>query len=555
MATLNNFYNGNPRLKKSGIKQNYTKKQIEEYKKCRDDILYFADNYAKIITLDDGLVNIKLRDYQKRLIKDYVENRFNIVLASRQCGKTIFTAIYLCHYLIFNSHKSVAIVANKAKTAREILHRIKRVYEHLPFFLQIGVTEWNKSNVEMGNGSSIVAGSTTSDTIRGFTFNVVMVDEAGFIDGFEDFYTSTYPVISSGKASKIILISTPNGVNLFHKLFKEATLGHNTYKASRIDWWEVDHYDEAWKEETIKNIGQLRFDQEYGNKFLGSSGTLITGQKLELLSWEEPIETTDVFNSYESVQTGHRYVITVDPSEGTGHDSSVCNIIDITVFPYKQVAVYRNNLIQPLYLPEIIMALAKTYNNAYVLVETNSIGAEVGHTIYYDYEYDNIITSVMKNGDNDVGASGKNIDYGIRMTKKSKMIGCSNLKQIIETDKLLIQDFQTIEELNTFSKKGKSYEAEDKKFDDIVMSLVSFAWLTTQEYFTDLFDVDVKREILDKIKGDALMPLPVGFLPTDDNINHMEVNYQPDYGVAEVNNYSEQLGGITVDDSGSITSW
>ena len=530
MAHINNFYNGNPKLKKSGIDQPYTQEQIEEYKKCRDDIIYFTKKYCKIVSLDEGLINFELRDYQERLLNDYANNRFNIVLTSRQTGKTITTASFLVHYLVFNGYKSVALVANKAKTAREILHRMKRMYEGLPFFLQPGVVEWNKSSVELGNGSTVVAGSTTSDTIRGFSFNMVMVDEAGFIDGFEDFYTSTYPVISSGKDTKIILISTPNGINLFYKLWKEANLGHNTFHPSRVDWHEVPHYDEEWKEETIKNIGQKRFDQEYGNKFYGSSGTLIDGSKLELLTWVDPLVEDDTFSQYEEPKDNHQYVITVDPSEGVGIDSSICTVIDVTTMPYKQVCVYKNNRVSPLVLPEIVMKLANEYNMAYVLVETNSIGSQVGSTIYYDYEYDNIITSAIKYGNNELNVSGKNLDYGLRMTKKTKMIGCSNLKQLIESDQLEIQDFNTIEELNTFSKKGQSYEAEEGKHDDIVMSLVSFAWLTTQEYFSDLFNVDVKREVLMKMRDKMNMPMEVGFLP-EQNIESPNDKYVPDYGV------------------------
>ena len=552
MANKNTFYNGNPKVKKAGIPQRYTKHQLAEYKKCRDDVTYFARNYCKIISLDEGLIKFNLRDYQERLLKDLSEHRFNVVLTSRQTGKTITTASFLTHYLCFNSHKSIGIVANKGALAREILHRMKRMYEGLPFFLQPGVVEWNKGSVELGNGSSVMAGSTTSDSIRGFTFNMIMVDEAGFIDGFDEFYTSTYPVISSGKTSKIILVSTPNGINLFHKIWKDANLGKNTFHPTRVDWHEVPHYDEIWKAETIKNIGQKRFDQEYGNRFSGSSGTLISGDKLELLEWIDPIEEIENFTSYNEIIEDHVYVITVDPSEGAGQDSSVCNIIDITEFPYKQVAVYRNDKIQPIYLPEIVMSLAITYNKAYVLVETNSIGSQVGSTIYYDYEYDNIITSAIKYGDNTVGISGKNFDFGLRMTKKSKMIGCSNLKQLIESDKLLIQDFQTIEELNTFTKKGKSYEAEENKYDDIVMTLVSFAWLTTQDYFTDLFNIDVKREILNKIKGDGVLPLPVGFLPVAE-IELSTDQYKPDYGVVEKS--SNVFDGITERDLKNLGNW
>lgn len=512
-ANKNDFYNGNARIKKAGVKQSFTADQLNEYIKCQNDIVYFIKNYCKIISLDEGLVLFELRDYQERMIRAYDSNRFNITLTSRQIGKTTVVAAYLIHYLIFNEQKSVAILANKAATSREILSRVKRMLEGLPFFLQPGVKEYNKGSVEFGNGSKVLASATSSDSIRGFTFNLVYLDEFAFVEGADDFYTSTYPVISSGKDTKIIITSTPNGMNLFYKLWMDGKNGENEFNCVRVDWWEIPHYDEAWKEMTIRNIGEKKFSQEYGNSFFGSSGTLIDGATLERLVWKKPIEETENVKIWKRPVPGHVYIATVDVSEGAGSDYSVMNIIDITTSPYEQVCVFRNNKTTPLVFPEIIERLAKEYNEAWILVETNSIGAQVANILYFDYEYENMIITNVKAGDNVVsGGFAGNVDYGLRTTKKSKRIGCSNLKSLIENNLLILNDFDAISELQTFSKKGTSYEAEDGKNDDIVMTLVILGWVSTQDYFKDLMNFDSRKQILEmKMQAIEDELTPVGF--------------------------------------------
>jgi hypothetical protein len=516
----NIFYNGNPRIKKAGVNQRYNKKQLAEYVKCRDDIVYFISNYCKIISLDEGLILFDLRDYQKRMILSYDDNRFNITLTSRQIGKTTVVAAYLMHYLIFRSNKSAVILAQKAATAREILSRVKRMLEGLPFFLQPGVFEYNKGSVEFGNGSIIMAASTSSSSIRGFTFNLVYLDEFAFVENADDFYTSTYPVISSGKDTKIIITSTPLGMNLFYKIWTDSKNNNNAFKGVRVDWWEVPHYDEAWKEETINNIGLKKFRQEYGNSFYGSSDTLIEGGKLESLVWSKPIDVNDKFNIYERPKKDHQYVITVDVSEGGGNDYSVANVTDITSRPYKQVALFRHNETTPLLFPDIIYNFALTYNNAVCLIETNSIGTQVAYILYYEHEYENLILSNIKNNENIVsGGFANKIDFGLRMTRKSKKIGCSNIKALIENDMYTVVDYATINELQTFSKKNDSYEAEEGKFDDIAMTLVIFGWLSTQEYFKDLYEFNARELIVNRnIKAlmEDLTPIGIYVDPAND---------------------------------------
>lgn len=525
----NNFYNGNPNIKKAGIPEQYTKEQIDEYIKCAQNPIYFIKKYVKIISLDEGLVFFDVWDFQEKMIDTFHKNRFVINLLPRQMGKTITVAAFLLHYSIFNPEKSVGILANKAATAREILARMKRMIENLPFFLQPGIKEYNKGSVEFGNGSVVMAAATSSDSIRGFSFNVVYLDEFAFVDGADEFYTSTYPVISSGRDTKVLITSTPNGMNLFHKIWTEAKLQQNDFVPIQVHWSENPNRDEQWKQTTLRNIGEKRFAQEYECTFYGSSGTLIDGKKLAELTWAKPIKETENLKVYESPRKGNSYVMTVDVSEGAGSDFTVINITDISDETYKQVAVWRSNRTSPLILPEILERLAIQYNNANVLIETNSVGAQVATMLYHEYEYENIIITKNKNGEN-VISFNSSMDYGLRTTQKSKRIGCSNIKSLIENDLYIIQDYDTVAELQTFSKRGKSYEAEDGKHDDLVMSLVIFGWLASQDYFEDMSKVSMKEAILQRkmeiIDEDIV---PIGFHDDIAEAMEFEENYVSTY--------------------------
>lgn len=503
-------YNGNPNIIKAGIAQSFTQDQVEEYIKCRDDIVYFTENYVKIITLDYGLQLFDAYEYQERMLEAFEESRFVINLLPRQTGKTTVVAAYILHYAIFTPDKSIGILANKEATAIEILDRIKRMYENLPHWLQPGVKEYNKKNVKLGNESNIMAFATGSDAVRGRSFNFVYLDEFAFVENADEFFTSTYPVISSGKTTKVIITSTPNGMNLFYKLWMDAKMGRNTFTPIEVKWDEHPDRDKDWREETIANIGIKRFRQEFECQFIGSTDTLIDGEKLAALTWDDPIHEDDANTIYESVQEDHSYVMTVDVSEGAGLDYSVITVTDVTSLPYQQVHIWRSNMVTPLILPEIINSLAYKYNEAFVLIETNSIGSQVATSLYYDYEYENIIITKVDQQDNIVsGGFGGRTDFGLRMTKKSKRVGCSNIKTLIENDMYNIRDFTTIEELQSFSRKRDSYEAEDGKNDDICMTLVSFGWLATQDYFTDFTSYDTREKVLErKLKSieDDLVP-------------------------------------------------
>jgi hypothetical protein len=491
------FYNGNPNIKKAGVRQEFTGEQIDEYIKCRDDIIYFVENYVYIITLDHGLQLFKPYEYQKRMLRAFKDHRFVINLLPRQTGKTTIVGAYILHYAIFHPEKSIGILSNKEATSIEILDRIKRMFENLPRWLQPGIKEYNKKNVKLGNESNIMAFATGSDSVRGRSFNFIYLDEFAFVDKADEFYTSTYPVISSGNKSKVIITSTPNGMNLFHKIYSDAKYGRNNFYPIEVKWNEHPDRNDAWRAEQIKNIGEKRFSQEFACSFFGSSGTLISGEKLSSLTWEEPIQENESNKVFEKRKANHVYVVTVDCSEGAGSDFSVCNVTDITKEPYKQVAIWRNNKTSPLILPEIIYRLAKDYNDAYVLIETNSVGSQVATLLYHEYEYENIIITSTKGQDNVISAGyAGRVDFGLRTTKRSKSIGCSNLKSMIENDVYILSDYDSVAELQTFSKKGTSYEAEEGKYDDIVMSMVIFAWLATQDYFEDLANQNIRTSIM-----------------------------------------------------------
>jgi hypothetical protein len=520
---MSDFYNGNQNVKKVGIEQRFTPEQVKEYYKCKHDIIYFIKKYCKIITLDHGLQLLDLYPYQEEMIKAYSDKRFVINILPRQMGKTTAVAAFVMHFVLFNSEKSIGILANKASTAREILNRIKRMYENLPLWMQPGVKTWNKGDIELGNDSVIIAESTSSDSVRGFSFNMIFLDEFAHVEHQVEFWESTYPVISSGDSSKVIITSTPNGMDLFHKIYTEAEQGLNDFYPIKVHWSDHPKRDEKWKETTLKNIGQLQFDQEFEIQFLGSSGTLISGNALKQLTHRIPIVEGGGLSKYYDPMEAHNYIIIADVSRGKGLDYSAFQVIDVTYMPYQQVCVYRNNMVTPLDYADTIFRTAKAYNNASVLVEINDVGAQVADSLYYDFEFENIIFT------ENAGARGKRIstgygkatDRGIRTTKTVKAIGCSMLKLLIEQHQLIINDHNTIDELSRFTKKGTSYEADKGCHDDLVMGLVLFAWMTDQQYFKEMTDISTLSKLRDLSDDELEQQLtPFGFIETGhDNYN------------------------------------
>jgi len=500
-------YLGNPQIKRDGVEQQWTQEEVFEYAKCMKDPVYFAKKYIKIISLDEGLIPFDLYPYQERMFEEFNKNRFNIVLACRQSGKSVSSVVYILWYALFNPEKTIAILANKGATAREMLARIQIALENLPFFLQPGCKIVNKGNLEFSNNSRIIAAATSGSSIRGMSVNLLFLDEFAFVENASEFYTSTYPVVSSGTDTKVIITSTANGVgNVFHKLWEGAVQKTNEYVPYRIDWWDVPGRDEKWKESTIANTSELQFDQEFGNNFHGTGNTLIQGNVLLQLSAKPPIYRQESVAVYQKPAPGANYMIFVDVARGRGLDYSTFNVIDISSRPFRQVAVYRDNAISPLLFPDIIYKYAKTYNDAYVIVESNDQGAVVCNGLYYDLEYENVY----------VESAVKANAIGVTMTKKVKRIGCSNLKDFVENFKLEVVDADTIMELSTFVAKGTSYEAEGTNHDDLVMNLVLFGWFATTHFFAEMTDINIKSMIYsDQMRALEEELTPVGFMPSD----------------------------------------
>lgn len=518
-------YNGNSNLKRSNQAIEFTPEMVQEYIKCAQDPVYFTETYMKIININDGLVNFKLYDYQKEMLRSMQNNRFSIIATARQAGKSTTTCAFILWYIIFHAEKTVALLANKGETAREILGRIQLAYQHLPKWLQQGVKEWNKGSFELENNSRVIAAATSSDNIRGYSINLLFIDEAAFIENWESFFTSVFPTISSGKESKIVLVSTPNGLNHFYEIWNNAIKKKNNYIPIQVMWYDVPGRDEKWKNDTLAsmNFDQPKFEQEYCVEFMGSSGTLIAGWKLKQLEHQSPVHFDDGLSVYHHPQSGHQYVAVADVSRGKGLDYSAMQMIDITKMPYEQVATFRNNMITPLDYAELLYQLAKRYNGAMVLVETNDIGEQVSSSLFFDFEYENVLCteSAGRAGKRITTLGGPGVDKGIKTTKVVKSVGCSILKLLVEQNQLSINDKVTIDELATFSKKNDSFEAEPGKHDDMVMALVLFAWLSDQQYFKDLTDINTLMKLREKTDTDIMNDLlPFGFVDLGhDNID------------------------------------
>jgi len=527
-------YLGNPNLKRANVQQEWTKEQVEEFSLCMKDPIYFIKNYIKIVSLDEGLVPFDLYDFQKEMIGTFHSNRFTICKLPRQSGKSTTIISYLLHYVIFNDSVNVAILANKAATARDLLGRLQLAYEHLPKWLQQGVMSWNKGSLELENGSKILASSTSASAVRGGSYNIIFLDEFAYVPAnvAEQFFSSVYPTISSGKTTKVMIVSTPHGMNMFYKLWVDAEEGRNTYVPIEVHWSEIPGRDEEWKKETIKNTSLQQFQTEFECEFLGSINTLISSQKLKVLPYREPIQSNAGFDLHISPQEGHTYVITADVARGTQNDYSAFIVVDVSQMPYMVVAKYRDNEVKPLLFPAKIYDVARAYNQAFVLIEVNDIGEQVANTIHFDLEYDNLIMASMRGRSGQVlggGFSGGKAQLGVRTTKAVKKIGCSNLKQLIEDNKLIVEDLDIIRELSTFIVKGSSYEADDGCNDDLVACLFIFAWVTDQQYFKELTDSDVRLTMLQEQQNALEQDMaPFGFVVNgleDENIGNMVDEY------------------------------
>ena len=513
-----NVYLGNPNLKKANTPIEFTEENVIEFMRCKDDPVYFAKRYIKIVSLDEGLVPFNLYPFQEKLVRNFHENRFNICKMPRQTGKSTTVVSYLLHYAVFNDNVNIGILANKAKIAMDLLGRLQTAYENLPKWMQQGIIAWNKGSLELENGSKILAASTSASAVRGMSFNVLFLDEFAFVPNHvaDDFFASVYPTISSGTQTKVIIVSTPRGMNHFYRMWHDAERNKNEYIPTDVHWSEVPGRDEYWKQQTIANTSEQQFKVEFECEFLGSVNTLINPAKLRNLVYENPITKNAGLDIYENVIEGHNYMITVDVARGLGNDYSAFIVFDITNFPYKVVAKYRNNEIKPMLFPNIIHNVAKGYNNAFLLVEVNDIGDQVASIIQYDLEYENLLMASMRGRAGQVvgqGFSGKKTQLGVRMTSAVKKLGCSNLKAMMEDDKLLTCDYEIISELTTFAQKHNSFEAEEGCNDDLAMCLVIFSWLVAQDYFKEMTDNDIRKRMYEEQKNQIEQDMaPFGFI-------------------------------------------
>ena len=513
-----NVYLGNPNLKKANTQIEFTEENIREFMKCKEDPVYFANNYIKIVSLDEGLTQFHPYHFQEKLINNFHNNRFNICKMPRQTGKSTTVVSYLLHYAVFNDSVNIGILANKAATARELLGRLQTAYENLPKWMQQGIIAWNKGSLELENGSKILAASTSASAVRGMSFNILFLDEFAFVPNHvaDSFFASVYPTITSGKNTKVIIVSTPHGMNHFYRMWHDAEKSKNEYVPTDVHWSEVPGRDDKWKETTIANTSEEQFKVEFECEFLGSVNTLINPSKLRSLIYEDPLKRNAGLDIYENPQPEHNYLMTVDVARGLGNDYSAFIVFDITEFPYKVVAKYRNNEVKPMLFPSIINDVAKGYNEAWLLVEVNDIGDQVASILHFDLEYENILMCAMRGRAGQVvgsGFSGKKSQLGVRTTAAVKKLGCSNLKTLLEDDKILVADYDIISELTTFAQRHNSFEAEEGCNDDLAMCLVLFSWLVAQDYFKEMTDNDVRKRIYEEQKNQIEQDMaPFGFI-------------------------------------------
>jgi len=551
-------YLSNPNLKKANTTIQWTEDQIVEFLKCKEDPVYFAKNYIKIVSLDHGLVPFKMYPFQEKLVSNFHKNRFNICKMPRQTGKSTTVVSYLLHYALYNDNVNIAILANKASTARDLLQRLQLAYENLPKWMQQGVLQWNRGSLELENGSKIMAASTSASAVRGGSYNIIFLDEFAFIPNHiaDDFFASVYPTISSGQSTKVIIVSTPRGMNHFYRMWHDAERGKNEYVPTDVHWSEVPGRDENWKIQTIANTSEQQFKVEFECEFLGSVNTLINPSKLRNLAYDDPIKRNAGLDVYEHPKEENNYLITVDVARGLGNDYSAFIVFDITNFPYKVVAKYRNNEIKPMLFPSIIHEVSKGYNEAWLLIEVNDIGDQVASILHFDLEYDNVLMCAMRGRAGQIvgsGFSGKKSQLGVRMTAAVKKLGCSNLKTLLEDDKLLTVDYDIISELTTFAQRHNSFEAEEGCNDDLAMCLVIFSWLVAQDYFKEMTDNDVRKRIYEEQKNQIEQDMsPFGFI--SDGLDDLDIFVEKETGdrwlVAANTNSIESMEIWNVDEYG-----
>lgn len=516
------YFEGNRSLKATSIPVNFTGDQIGEYDKCLNDPVYFIENYCKIVSLDDGPVLFKMFPYQKRMIEAMHNNRKTVAKLFRQAGKSSIVAAYICWFVTFKGDQTVALLANKASTAREIFSRVQYMYQELPWWIQVGVQEWSKTKFKLGNNTVCFMAASSPDNIRGQSISMLFCDEFGILSPnlADEFIASVFPTISSSENSKIIIVSTPKGLNHFHKLWTDAEKGKNGFIPVSGHWSEHPKRNQRWADEQKAMIGELRYNQEILAEFLGSSSTLFDGRKLGTIVTNDPIFEKDSLKVYVEPKKDHTYVCVVDTSRGRHLDYSAFTIIDITEMPYQVVATFKDNTISTLEYPFLIMNTAKQYNEAYCLIEVNDAGGEIANTMWYEFEYENIY---MTDKERLTEAAGY---PGVRTTKTVKMVGCSVLKDMVEKDQLIINSHDILKEMGVFVQKKASYGADDTNInDDLMTTLWLFAWLTKQPLFADLTDTNIRSILAKKRELEISESMtPFGFIDSGDDEYDTRVN-------------------------------
>lgn len=511
-------YLGNPNVKAPHSNLDYTPEQLREYKKCMEDPIYFAETYVKIMSVDYGTIPFTLYGFQKEMVESFRNNRFSICKLPRQCGKSTTSVAFILWYVLFNQGKNVGILANKGELAQELLGRLQLAYESLPFWLQQGVETYNKRSINLENGSRVIATSSSGSAARGMSFSLIFLDEFAFVPPHdaEDFFRSVYPTISSGADTKMIVVSTPKGMNHFYKMWMEAQEQRSAFKPIEINWWDVPGRDEDWKQQQIANTSEDQFRQEFETQFIGSASTLISPSKLANMSFVNPKRKKDEVDFYEEPIEGHRYLITVDCARGLRLDYSAFVVFDVTTVPYKVVAKFRSNTITPMIYPQFLTNIGHYFNNAHILVEANDVGGQVVGSLHEDFEYENLLKTISKGRAGFVLGDGQGAKLGVTTSASVKTKGCSNFKSLIETDKLLTEDYEIYVEMTTFTRKNdnvnSSFEAEPGTNDDLVMCMVLFGWCVGSEYWKDLTETNPSEAIYkDKLDEQENDDMPLGF--------------------------------------------
>jgi len=504
------FYNNNPNLKAEGVITEFTEYQVDEYIKCSNDPIYFLENYAKIVSLDDGVIPFVPFDYQKKFINEIHENRLVVGMMSRQLGKSTICAGYIAWYILFNDNKKAAMLANKQAIAQEIFSRVKFIIEHVPVWLQKGIVKWAETRIKLDNGSSCYCAATSPSAVRGDSINLILVDEFSHLNPklADSFIASVFPTISSSKTAKMMIVSTPNGLNHFHTVWDGAIKGSNGFIPIKATWRDNPTRDQAWADKELISLGAVRYACEVECDFASSSFTLISGSKLSTITTITPVFSKDNLNIFYEPIIGHSYVITVDTSEGVHQDYSAFTVFDITTLPYCVVGTYKDNTISSLVYPALIERICKKYNSAYVLVETNSVGVTVANCLFYELEYEFIYFTNKETLNEGSGYPG------VRTTKKVKAIGTACLRDLIEQDQLIINSHDILQELSVFVQKGTSYASSEPNGvnDDLVSTCWLFAWLVKQQIFEELTNTNIRSILAKKTEqyiDDNMLPFGI----------------------------------------------